>query len=162
MGRIVCILIFTGTMFFSFNFLVAQNNQVASGGDASGSNGSASYSVGQIVYQKIFSETGSVAEGIQHPYDLTVTTGLEETGIDLDFAIYPNPTFDVLILKYKGFEGQSLDYKLYDIHGKLHKNEKITEHTTLIEMTHLAATSYLLVVSNGDHSIKSYKIIKTN
>ena len=47
--------------------LQAQESVNATGGDASGSGGSVSYSVGQITYQTHTGINGSVAEGVQQP-----------------------------------------------------------------------------------------------
>ncbi|MFM2191538.1 MAG: hypothetical protein RLZZ118_495, partial [Bacteroidota bacterium] len=43
----------------------AQQATTATGGDATGSGGSAAYSVGQIVYTTHTGTTGSVAQGVQ-------------------------------------------------------------------------------------------------
>ena len=45
----------------------AQQATTATGGDATGSGGSAAYSVGQIVYTTHTGTTGSVAQGVQQP-----------------------------------------------------------------------------------------------
>ena len=57
--------------------LQAQQAIPASGGNASGSGGSASYSVGQVIYSKNTGTNGSVAQGIQQPYEIMVVTGIE-------------------------------------------------------------------------------------
>ena len=56
----------------------AQTSVNATGGDASGGGGSVSYSVGQVVYTTHTGTSGSVAEGVQQPYEISVVTGLEE------------------------------------------------------------------------------------
>jgi hypothetical protein len=55
-------------------FLMAQENVNASGSNASGSGGSASYSVGQVFYQIHSGSNGSVVEGVQQPYEISVIT----------------------------------------------------------------------------------------
>ena len=65
--------------------LQAQESVNATGGNAQGSGGSVSYSVGQLFYLIITGETGSVSEGVQQPYEISVVTAVVEAGgIDRD------------------------------------------------------------------------------
>ena len=61
--------------------LQAQEATTATGGDATGNGGFASYSVGQVVYTNNTGAGGSVLQGIQQPYDISVVLGTEEQGI---------------------------------------------------------------------------------
>ena len=80
--------------------LQAQNAVPATGGNASGSGGTVAYSVGQVVYTTNTATNGSVAQGVQQPFEISVVTGLEEAkGINLALSAYPNPTTDFLNLK---------------------------------------------------------------
>lgn len=56
--------------------LKAQEAIPASGGNATGSGGSVSYSVGQVEYSSNTGSGGSVAAGVQQPYEISVVTGL--------------------------------------------------------------------------------------
>lgn len=50
--------------------LQAQESVNATGGNASGSGGSASYSVGQVVYTTNTGTNGTVAQGVQQPFEI--------------------------------------------------------------------------------------------
>ena len=81
-----------------FNQGYAQQATTASGGDASGSGGSVAHSVGQTVYTTNTGSNGSVAQGVEQPYEISITTGLAETGINLIFTCLSqsnNKLFDV-------------------------------------------------------------------
>ena len=68
-----------------------QTTATTSGGEASGSGGTATYTVGQVVYHTHSGTNGSVAEGVQQPYEISVVTGIEETAISLiNISAYPN------------------------------------------------------------------------
>ncbi|MCB0409870.1 MAG: hypothetical protein KDD29_06595, partial [Flavobacteriales bacterium] len=54
------------------SIVFAQENTVSSGGDALGVGGSASYSVGQVVYTTHTGVNGSIAQGVQQPYEISV------------------------------------------------------------------------------------------
>jgi len=96
------IILFAATLFFGIALQSsAQKNTVASGGNASGSGGSASYAVGQVVYTTNTGINGSVAQGVQQPYEISTTVGINETTIHLGMSVYPNPTTDYLQLKVK-------------------------------------------------------------
>ena len=60
--------------------LQAQTAIIASGGNASGSGGSMSFSVGQIVYNTNSGTNASVAEGVQQPYEISVFTEIRNAG----------------------------------------------------------------------------------
>jgi len=50
--------------------LQAQETIPASGGKASGSGGTASYSFGQVVYTTYTGTNGLVAQGVQQPFEI--------------------------------------------------------------------------------------------
>ena len=141
--------------------LQAQTSINATGSNASGSGGSASYSVGQVAYQTHTGANGSVAEGVLQPYEISVVMGLEETkGINLLVSAYPNPTTDYLTLEVQEFELANLNYQLYDKQGKLLQSEKITGNQTSIVMSNLVSATYFVKVIQGNKQVKIFKIIK--
>ena len=141
--------------------LQAQTSINATGSNASGSGGSVSYSVGQVVYTTHTGTSGSVAEGVQQPYEISVVTGLEEAqSINLSVTAYPNPTTDYLTLRIDEFEISNLSFQLYDMNGKLLQNEKITGNQTSIVMSNLLPATYFVKVIQGNKEVKTFKIIK--
>ncbi|MDA3912025.1 MAG: T9SS type A sorting domain-containing protein [Bacteroidales bacterium] len=142
--------------------LQAQEAISASGGNASGSGGTASYSVGQIVYTTNTGTNGSVAQGVQQPFEISVVTGLEEAkGINLSVSAYPNPTTDFLNLKVENYDNANLSYQLFDISGKLLETKNITGNQTSIVMSNLVPATYFVKVILGNKEVKTFKIIKT-
>jgi len=141
--------------------LQAQTSVNATGTNASGSGGSASYSVGQVVYTTNTGTNGSVSEGVQQPFEISVVTGLEEAkGINLSVTAYPNPTTDYLTLSIADFDASKLSYQLYDMNGKLLQNEKITGNQTSIVMSNLVPATYFVKVIQGNKEVKTFKINK--
>ena len=141
--------------------LQAQKSVNSTGGNASGSGGSASYSVGQAVYTSNTETGGTVAQGVQQPYEIWVETTIEEAkGINLLVTAYPNPTTDYLTLRIDEFDILDLSYQLYDMQGKLLRNEKITSNQTRIVMSNLAPATYSVKVVQGNKEIKTFKIVK--
>ena len=141
--------------------LQAQESINTTGGDASGSGGSANYSVGQVVYTTNTGASGSVAQGVQQAFEISVVTGLEQAkGINLSVSAYPNPTTDYLTLSIDDFEISNLSYQLYDMNGKLLQNAKITGNQTSIVMSNLVPANYFVKVIQGNKKVKTFKIIK--
>ena len=148
---------------FSLTGLNAQQAITTSGGNASGSGGSISYSVGQIVFKTNSGSSGSVAQGVQQPYEISVVTGLEEAnGINLVLSAFPNPASDYVILKVENYKTENLTYQLYDINGKLLLIRQISSVETLILMETLSIGSYFLKVSANTTELETLKIIKNN
>ena len=155
--RVVTLLTFV----FSLSTVTAQESVNATGGDASGSGGSASYSVGQIAYKTHTGTSGSVAEGVQQPYEISVVTGLEEAkGINLLVSAYPNPTNDFLTLKIEDDVQTQYIASLYDINGKLLQNKKLVGSETQIDMSNYVPSTYFVKVISGSKEVKVFKIIK--
>jgi hypothetical protein len=149
------------TFTFSLSTVSAQESVNATGGNASGSGGSASYSVGQVVYTTNTGTNGSVSQGVQQPYVISVVTGIEEAKvINLSVSAYPNPTTDYLTLSIGEFEISNLSYQLYDMNGKLLQSEKISGNQTSIVMSNLVPSSYFVKVIQGNKEVKTFKIIK--
>ena len=141
--------------------LHAQESVNATGNNTSGTGGSTSYSVGQLVYTTNTATNGSVVQGVQQPYEISVVTGLEEAkGINLSISVYPNPTTYNLTLEVKNFELSNLNFQLYDIQGKLLQNEIITDNRTSIDMSNLVPATYFVKVIQSDQEVKTFKIIK--
>jgi len=141
--------------------LYAQQSVNTSGGDATGSGGSVSYSVGQVTYTAIGNATGSINQGVQQPYEFYTNSIDENTFISLKMTIYPNPTSASVTLRIDNPNPENYTFQLYDINGKLLTNQKISNPETSVPMENLTAGSYFLNVAGNNKILKSFKIIKT-
>ncbi|MCB0649674.1 MAG: T9SS type A sorting domain-containing protein [Saprospiraceae bacterium] len=132
----------------------------ATGGDASGSGGTVSYTVGHPVYTTVIGANGTVAQGVQHAFEILVTTGLEETNISLELDVFPNPTNGLLNLRIMDNQIQGLVYQLFDVSGRLIETKQLTDSVTKISMEMLPPATYYLHVTDHKQTMKSFKIIK--
>jgi hypothetical protein len=141
--------------------LWAQEGIAASGGDASGSGGMASYTIGQVAYITNTGTGGSESQGVQQAFDISIVSGIEETnGITLRFSAYPNPVSEVLLLKIEGELPVQYVVSLYDIRGILIMDKKTEGIETSIDMTNLFPAIYFLKVTDNNKEVKTFKIIK--
>ena len=140
--------------------LHAQEALPTTGGNASGNGGTASYTVGQVVYTTI-GPIGSAVQGIQQSYEIFGLPGVKEVeGITIRCFIYPNPTNDFLKLQVDNFIDKNLNYSLYDMNGKLLINQKVYSQETLIKMIYFSHGVYLLRIIDNKKVIKIFKVIK--
>jgi hypothetical protein len=141
--------------------LYAQEVIPASGGDATGSGGTSSYSIGQIVYTTHNGTNGSAAQGVQQPYEISVVTGLEEVdGITLQSKTYPNPASSYITLKVDNNDLQNLSYQLFDMNGRLLDNKIIIDPETRFDLNNMVSGTYFLKLIQNNKEIKNFKIIK--
>jgi hypothetical protein len=141
--------------------LYAQETVAVSGGVAKGSDGSASYSIGQALYNTHTGSNGSVAHGVQQPYEISIILGINGTeGISLTLLAYPNPTKDVLTLKVENYNSENLYYKVIDLNGKLLEFSKLNDYETQIAMSKYPPALYLLKVYDSQKEIRVFKVVK--
>jgi len=150
----------TFAFYFSTQPVTAQTSTNAAGGNASGSGGSVSYSVGQVVYTTNTGTIGSVAHGVQQPYEISVETGIEVTEINLSVTAYPNPTRDFLQLRVEYQDFKDLSYQLYDMNGKLLQTKELIGTETQIDFSSYTPATYFVKVTQGNRELKIFKIIK--
>jgi hypothetical protein len=140
--------------------LHAQESVNSAGGNAAGSGGSAAYSVGQVVYTTHTSTAGSVAQGVQHAFEI-FPVGISNIG-NVTVTAWPNPTADMLVLNIVNYKQASYSYVMYDAQGKAVLNGNINAAQTNINTQQLAIATYFLnIYDQRNQQIQSYKIIKT-
>ena len=141
--------------------LNGQETIAATGGTATGSGGSASYTIGQILYSTFSGANGTVAQGVQQPYEISVVTAVENTeGITLEYVVYPNPTNGLIKLVIRPFDYENWKFRLYDLNGILLQDKKIENGETEISLENHSASIYFLKVINNNREVKVFKIVK--
>jgi len=153
----------------------AQKAISVSGGDVSGTAGTVSFTVGEVVYTSHSGSNGSVAQGVQQPYIVTSETSIEEVEkINLAIVAYPNPVTNNLIIsidnivqtkhtlsqKHTQDPGADLSYELLDLNGLPLQKSRIESTSTPIDMTGLPSSFYHIRIKYGKDVIKTFKIIK--
>lgn len=140
--------------------LMAQQAVVATGTNATGIGGSASYSIGQVAYTNLSGTNGKVNQGVQQPVEIFTLGADNFPEITLTMSVYPNPTTASVNLNIRNYEGQNLQYELFDLNGRQISQQKITQSETSISLANSANAIYLLYVWGDDKLLKTFKIIK--
>lgn len=139
----------------------SQESVVVSGGNATGTGGSSSYSVGQVVYTSLPGANNYILQGVQQPYEIITLGNDEFKEINLEMTAYPNPTIDILNLVVVNDKLDNLSYNIFDINGKLvSRNSKITTSETKVSLQELNQGIYFLAIKENNKTIKTFKIIK--
>lgn len=140
--------------------LQAQETVPSTGGDASGAGGSSSYTIGQVVYTTNSGTNGSVSHGVQQPYEISIVTGVDESTINLEMVVFPNPTTNYIQLKIENEVIENLKFQLIDLEGKIIETKVLVSKQTTINMNTLPKAIYFLNVLRNNQTIKSFKVIK--
>lgn len=137
----------------------AQSSLNSSGGNATGTGGSASYSVGQLSYTVATGTGGSANAGVQQPIELFTATHEELENIRLSLSVFPNPATSLVNLHITELRLSDLQFQLFDLNGKLISGDKVTSETTAIPVSNCPVGTYFLKVNQGKNEIKSFKIL---
>lgn len=140
--------------------LHAQQAVAAAGSEASGTGGTCSYTIGQIAYTSNSGPGGEVNQGVQQPFEILTTVGLEDHTITLSLAAFPNPTNGSMTISVSDYANQKLSYQLFDTRGKLIEEKEIIQPETGVSMHQLAPAAYLLKVTENGQLVKEFQIIK--
>ena len=144
---------------FATQFMYSQQAIPASGGAATGSGGTSSYTVGQMVYTTN-TGSGTVSQGVQQAFEFQTLSNPALTTVNLSAVIYPNPTSDYVVLKISETTLGNLSYRVIDINGKVISHRNITNGDTQINMQQLPVGMYILKVIQSNQELKTFKIIK--
>jgi hypothetical protein len=159
-------------LFFSFQ-AIGQNNQVnnnnimetinTSGNNATGSSGSISYSIGQVFYTYIGDQSVyNVAQGIQHQELIKSLNVVDTIESKAEVFVFPNPTADFVNVNLKGFDlvtGQQ-SYQLYNLQGRLIKQNAIDQIQSQVSLNNLPPSIYILRIYVNNKVLNTFKIIK--
>lgn len=138
----------------------AQETVLTAGGNAAGSGGSFSFTIGQLFYTTNELSIGSFSQGVQQAFEIQTLSNPELTTFQLTAVTYPNPTTDYVVLKIIDTAFENIQYTLFDLKGKTIVSKKVTTSTTEITMKNFSIGMYLLKLTKKNQTLKNFKIIK--
>jgi len=148
---------------FCFCFAIIQGQEVipATGGNAAGTGGSVTYTVGQVIYSLITGTNGFIIQGVQQPYEISTVTAIENTeDIALEYSVYPNPTEGTIRLVIKSFNDEDFRFRLYNLTGTVLQEKRIKDEETEISLNSHVSAVYFLRVIRDNREVKVFKIVK--
>lgn len=154
-------LLFILILILSSNLSFSQQAIPVAGGNQEGMGGAISYSIGQITFKDFTSDSGSIAEGVQHPYEsliVSVTDNFPEQ--NLNIKAFPNP-FNADFTLYADEDLlRNLRFEILDAGGKLLLSGQVLSTESRIEMNNLTPGMYMLRVYQSEKELKVFKVLK--
>lgn len=148
-------------MILPWKVMIGQSTMPASGRDISGEGGSISYTIGQMTYTAHSGLTGTLNQGVQQPYEITVFSNLSETNpFTLEVTFFPNPVKDQLTLKLNDNNLSNLRYFIADVNGSHLASADVNSQVTLINMGEFPPAVYFITIKAGETTVTSFKILK--
>ena len=133
-------------LFLYCSISYSQQAVIPAGGNASGSSGNVSFTVGQVAYTTNSSSNYSVTQGVQQPFEISILSVDEQFSTTIQLKAYPNPTSDYLTLDIDKLDIEGLQYALIDINGKIIFEETILQQQTIINFTSIPSSTYFIKV----------------
>ena len=147
------------TFLIGTNNLVNAQEVVSTQGDSySNANGSIDFTIGEVIIDTGTDGTNDLTQGF-HQSNWSLV-GVVDHDLSFEAIVFPNPTEDILNIKTQAFD--NVMYSLYDAQGKLVIQNKLSAAQTLIQVSHLAAGSYSLILNNKTQKLKTFNLIKIN
>lgn len=144
--------------------VLSQNSLNTTQQNIDNNTGSVCYSIGQFVFNTYEENNGSISQGIQQPYEISITTiSNEYDNAYFCISSFPNPTNKYVILKIENmekFEINELYYTLTDINSNILDKLKLVKNETIVNFESYKASTYFINIFSNNIIIKTFKIIK--
>ncbi len=144
-----------------FSGLTAQSAIVPIGGSVTNSNGSASFTVGQIAYQQITTNEYMVMEGIQQQSAFFFVGVNDKTPLPNVCRLSPNPTTGNITLEIEDFTKSDFHYRLFNLQGQLLSHDQVRSATMTIPTGSYPDGPYFLRIDDEQGNFSTFKILKT-
>jgi hypothetical protein len=139
----------------------AQSAVLTAGGDAAGSGGSVSFSLGQLADEQPTSAAGHVQEGVQQPYVDGSTLISERPGTS-DVSVSPTVTADQVTVQFPNAIGHRWSLTVFDVHGRVVVQRSLKDARTDLSLSHLASGAYHLLIQDDMRGVRTFTIIRTD
>jgi len=137
----------------------SQEAILSAGKDIEDAEGSISFSIGQVVFNQHNALDHSKIQGVQQPYEISISPLTERTCGALSFSVFPNPTLSEITIRTDDFQ-EGLLAQLFDSSGKFVAIQKMLSTETTFQFDQLAATIYFIKITLNDNFIQTFKVVK--
>lgn len=131
------------------------------GGFAGNNQFSISYTIGEIVTElgKDTINNIDLTQGFQQAYISIVS--IEDHIPDIDISVFPNPAVNYLNVNISDLS-KVKTYALFDMSGKLLKQQEIISNQFEISFSNFSSANYLLIFKNEQQKLKTIKVQKSH
>lgn len=138
----------------------AQQAILPAGHDVAGTSGTLSYSIGQIDFRFVADGTGSMAQGVQQPYEWLLLAVDAAAGGAIQAALLPNPAMEQATIALTGAFASPLRYELRDTQGRLLRQGSIATSSITLPLSGLPPAAYHVCVLEADRPLSTFQLIK--
>ena len=131
------------------------------GGYAGNNQFSLSYTIGEIVTELGNDPVNNIdlTQGFQQAYISIVST--ENHIAEIDISVFPNPAVNYLNVNISDLS-KVKTYALFDMSGKLLRQQEIISDQFEISFSNLSFGNYLLIFKNDQQKLKTLKVQKSH
>jgi hypothetical protein len=120
------------------------------------------YTSGKLVFKVINGSTTPIERGVIQNYEITVSTVIEKPeDMNMECHINHNSADGNMHLVIRPFEDDNMRFRLYDMNGKLLRENKIENKELVMPVENLSPATWLVKVLNNDTEVRLFKIEKT-
>lgn len=101
-----------------------------------------------------------VTEGFQQPTDGTVSSAIDLPDAIGKVIVSPNPTSNTLNITFSKIPLAPIHARLADASGRTVRQLRLSELTTVLDLTGLPASWYILSLTDGKQCIRGIKVVK--
>jgi len=139
----------------------SQNSIVSSGASVEASEGSFSYTVGQILTSQNLNSSSSVlndikelSHGVQQVF---LQKCNENSGVEI--LATPNPSNGQVTINLKNWDEKKIDLNVFDMMGKNVLFTNISADKTKLDLSYLSSGAYIISLGYSCGSINSFKLL---
>jgi len=113
------------------------------------------YAIGDVDYWD-----RNPADDISDPIPITLidNTGIKEFLSENNVSLFPNPATNLLNIEFENYNNEIIGMEIFDITGKLIKNNQLTNSKSKISLDNMQKGVYFIKLVNGTTS-KSHKLV---
>ena len=137
---------------------MAQSTIATAGGDGQTSEGSVSYTVGEVVYTASANKSGYIVQGVQQSFDIQPIASLGTNADLVECSVFPNPTLDKIMLQTGDLK--LVKFQIFNLEGDLLETKDSDQSQTEIPFSNYPSGAYFLKISSNSELVKTFKIIK--
>ena len=147
--------------FICSNLNFSQNSIVSSGASVEASEGSFSYTVGQILISQNLNSSSSVlndikvlSHGVQQVF---LQKCNENSGVEI--LATPNPSNGQVTINLINWDQREIDLNVFDVTGKNVLFTNISADQTRLDLSYLSSGAYIISLGYSCGSVNSFKLL---
>ncbi|MBK8352044.1 MAG: T9SS type A sorting domain-containing protein [Saprospirales bacterium] len=117
------------------------------------------WTIGETIVETMQSGNNQLSNGFQQAN--YIITAIKNNKTSYDIQLFPNPTNNLLNLKINVMQLKNVRFQLFDMQGKMVKEDALQNELTAIDCSQLIPAVYWLKLEDAAHEVVgTFKIVK--